>query len=165
MLKAQGIKSLIAVGSVDVYISDITLSDHSWVLAEVSPGEYLALETTAGITVPRSKNGQYYTGWTYDTPDKAKEHQRLIREFNTRVEIINDIIAEINQVTNEYNDEVNVYNSMIGGGYSSTQMNDQMEKVNRLDAVKDKLNEIKDSMELELLNIKGSLEVIATPIL
>jgi len=38
MLKAQGIKSVVVVGDVDIPLSDIVQSDHAWVLAEVASG-------------------------------------------------------------------------------------------------------------------------------
>lgn len=165
MLKAQGISAVIVVGNLDRPIMEITGSNHSWVLAEVAPGEYLALETTAGTVVPREKNGMYYRGWTYATPSLAKEHQRLIREYNTRVEIVNDMNSEINGVVAEYNAEVAVYNQMIGGGYTQAQMDAQNALIEQLKAVKDKLVEVKESMEEELYNIQDELASIATPML
>lgn len=54
MLKAQGIKSILVVGNKDMAIDDILNSNHAWVLAEIAPGEYLALETTAGRVVQKS---------------------------------------------------------------------------------------------------------------
>ncbi|GAH82550.1 unnamed protein product, partial [marine sediment metagenome] len=43
MLKAQGINALIQIGNVETGAKDITEADHAWVLAETSPGQYLAL--------------------------------------------------------------------------------------------------------------------------
>ena len=68
MLKAQGISAIIAVGNKDTAIADIIQSNHAWVLAEVAPGEYLALETTGGYVVPRSQNTLYYRGWSFNSP-------------------------------------------------------------------------------------------------
>ena len=52
MLKTFGIEALIQVGNVHQAVNEITESDHAWVLAEIAPGQYLALETTGGQVVP-----------------------------------------------------------------------------------------------------------------
>jgi len=100
MLKAAGIDSVVAVGRIDSAISDILDSNHAWVLAEVAPGQYLALETTAGFTVPESENPLYYRGWSFDSPADLKAYNDLIREYNTRV-------GFRNLLANEYNDSTN----------------------------------------------------------
>src|SRR5208337_4944295 len=51
MLKTQGINAKLNVGRVDQDISDIKDANHVWVLAEVAPNSYLALEATGGYSV------------------------------------------------------------------------------------------------------------------
>jgi outer membrane murein-binding lipoprotein Lpp len=104
MLKAQGIDSLIVVGNKDSAVGDILLSNHAWVLAEVAPGEYLALETTGGYTVTESQNSLYYQGWAFGNPGDFKSYNDLVNEHNVRVEIHNDMVAEANAVGEEYED-------------------------------------------------------------
>ena len=162
MLKAQGISATIVVGSIESPIMEITASNHSWVLAEVGPDELLALETTSGRVIPRDQNGLYYRGWTYDTPAEAKEHQRMMREYNTRVKIINDINDEINQVTTERNDEVGTYNVMIAGGYTSAEIEAQLVVIDQKAAIKQKLVEVMESMEDQLNALKAEIEGMAT---
>jgi hypothetical protein len=72
MLKAQGINAKINVGNVDKDITDIRDADHAWVLAEISPGSYLALEATGGYSVQKTDNPRYYYGWSYDNPKELK---------------------------------------------------------------------------------------------
>ena len=100
MLKAAGIDSIVAVGRTDAAITDILESNHAWVLAEVAPGQYLALETTGGFTVPESENPLYYRGWSFDSPADLKSYNDLIQEYNTR-------IGFRNLLANEYNDSTN----------------------------------------------------------
>jgi outer membrane murein-binding lipoprotein Lpp len=107
MLKAQGIDALIVVGSKDTPINDIILSDHAWLLAEVDSGQYLALETTAGYVVYENENPLYYQGWYFDSPADMKSYNELVREYNVRVEIINQIITEDQQVVAEHNQSTN----------------------------------------------------------
>ncbi|MFC1914038.1 hypothetical protein ACFLXF_02055 [Chloroflexota bacterium] len=144
MLKAQGINAIIVVGDIDMTVSDIILCDHAWVLAEVAPGEYLALEATGGYVVPESKNPLYYRGWFFDSPSGLKSHNELVREYNVRVEIRNNINDEANEVAKEYNQA------------TSPQVAD------RLKAVFDKLVELREAQEAELSKINAELKGLAT---
>lgn len=107
MLKARGISAVIAVGDIEKSIDDIVKSTHAWVLAEVAPGEYLALETTGGRVVTRSENPLYYRGWSFESPAKIKDYTRLIWEYNIRVDIHNDILAEDIAVVEAHNQTSN----------------------------------------------------------
>ncbi len=144
MLKAQGINAVIAVGNIDNPISDILQSNHAWVLAEVAPGEYLALETTGGYVVPESENPLYYRGWTFDSPEGEKDYQKLVREYNTRVSIRNELAAEEREVVEEHN-----------------QSTDQQE-ADKLLAVRDKLAELILQHESVLNSIKAEINSLAT---
>jgi outer membrane murein-binding lipoprotein Lpp len=103
MLKAAGISSIIVVGRVDTSISDIIDSNHAWVLAEVSPGQYLALETTGGYSVSESENPLYYHGWSFDSPADLKSYNDLVQEYNTRVGFRNLLANEVNEAMSLYN--------------------------------------------------------------
>ena len=144
MLKAQGIDAVIAVGDIDVPISDIVLSDHTWVLAEVAPGENLALETTAGIVVPESENPLYYRGWTFDSPGELKSYRQLVNEYNVRVVIRNQISHDADEVFADYQQETN----------PTTR--------DKLKAVYDKLIELRDQHEAKLNEIRAEFEGLAT---
>jgi predicted nuclease with TOPRIM domain len=144
MLKAQGIDAVIVVGNKDTAISNILESNHAWVLAEVAPGENLALETTAGQVIPRSKNPLYYRGWSFNSPGELKKHNALVREYNVRVGIHNDIVDEANKVINEYN--------------QATSQN----TADKLEAVYQKLTELIEAQEAEMTDIKAELDSLAT---
>jgi len=91
MLKAQGINALIQIRNGDTGAEDITEVDHAWVLAEASPGRYLALETTGGYTVWEKDNPLYYRGWPFDNPREYKRFVELRYEYNIRVGIIKQL--------------------------------------------------------------------------
>jgi outer membrane murein-binding lipoprotein Lpp len=146
MLKAQGIKAVIVVGNKDTTISNILQSDHAWVLAEVAPGEYLALEATGGYVVPRSKNALYYRGWSFDSPVALKSHNELVREYNTRVGIRNQIAAEDNKVIEENNKATDPATA------------------ERLEAVHNKLVELIQQQEAALNNVMSEINKLATPL-
>jgi outer membrane murein-binding lipoprotein Lpp len=103
MLKAIGIDSIIAVGNVDTAISNILDSNHAWVLAEVAPGQYLALETTGGFTVTASENSSYYHGWSFVSPADLKSYNNLVQEYNIRVSFRNLLAGEVNEAIDLYN--------------------------------------------------------------
>jgi outer membrane murein-binding lipoprotein Lpp/predicted Fe-Mo cluster-binding NifX family protein len=146
MLKAQGIKAVIVVGNKDTAISNILQSDHAWVLAEVGPGEHLALEATGGYVVTKSDNRLYYRGWSFDSPTSLKSHNELVREYNTRVSIIMDIQNEAKLVADEHDRSTDPVTA------------------DKLLAVYNKLVEVRDKMDAELKNIKAELEGLANPL-
>jgi outer membrane murein-binding lipoprotein Lpp len=146
MLKAQGIKAVIVVGNKDATISNILQSDHAWVLAEVAPGEYLALETTGGYVVPRSQNSRYYRGWSFDSPVALKAHNELVREYNTRVGIRNQIAAEDNKVIAEHNKATDPTTA------------------GKLEAVHNKLVELIQQQEAALNSVMSEINKLATPL-
>lgn len=73
MLKAQGIDAKINVGNINKDITDIKDADHAWVLAEIAPNSYLALEATGGYSVQKADNPRYYYGWSFDNPKELKD--------------------------------------------------------------------------------------------
>ncbi|MFC2007536.1 hypothetical protein ACFLVB_02940 [Chloroflexota bacterium] len=112
MLQAQGIEALMQIGNIETGVADIVNADHAWVLAEVSPGDYLALECTGGRVVPQSENALYYQGWSFSSPKDIKRYQELKREWNVRVEIINQLQAAAKEAKDQWDQEINEYNEM-----------------------------------------------------
>ena len=147
MLKAQGIASVIVVGNKDAAISDILQSNHAWVLAEVEPGKYLALETTAGYSVPANKNPLYYQGWSFDSPADLKSYNTLVQEYNVRVSLRNALAGEVNAAADKYNN-------------AST----QSERDKWL-ALHDELKDLQVAQETILNNIKAQINGLATVLL
>jgi multidrug efflux pump subunit AcrA (membrane-fusion protein) len=122
LLKTQGINALMVIGDINTRITDITLCSHAWVLAEVSPGQYLALETTGGITVTRAENALYYHGWTFTSPSDIKDYQQIVVKYNTGVTFHNWLFNEETRILNLYNNSANqaeagqwlaVYNELV----------------------------------------------------
>ena len=80
MVETKGINAKIKVGDVRNDISKIQDATHAWVVAEVSPDEWIALECTGGFLVcPMSNicpvdNPRYYSGWSFESPREFKEY-------------------------------------------------------------------------------------------
>jgi hypothetical protein len=113
MLKAQGISAVIQIGNVKTPTDNITEADHAWVLAEVSLGKYLALETTGGYAVWPEENPLYYSGWAFHNPQEYKRFVKLEQQYNILDNIINGLIGEAQIVLDEYNKESNRYKELL----------------------------------------------------
>jgi CheY-like chemotaxis protein len=74
MVKTRGINAVIVVGNVTANVTRIPDVDHAWVLAEVGPLEWLAIETTGGFVVTDEENPRYYTGMKFDSPATIKDY-------------------------------------------------------------------------------------------
>ena len=79
MVKTQGINAKIELGNVDKDVTTLQDANHAWVLAEISHGEWIALETTGGFLVCDNQNicavnnPRYYKGWSFNTPKELKD--------------------------------------------------------------------------------------------
>ena len=164
MLKTHEIDAVIAVGDKDNVISDIVQCNHAWVLAEIAPGEYLALETTRGVVVPKSKNKLYYKGWSFASPSDFKKYNRLFEEYNVRVDIINQFISEINATAEEYNAAVDEWNKKYASDSSSTDAQVLDARMEEIQKKQELLTEMKREQESEMNNIMAEINGLATEI-
>jgi len=82
-IRTRGIAALIMIGNVGEDMHSIFDANHAWVLAEVRPGLYLALETTGGFVEYESQNPKYYFGHAFANPKQLKEYVALLSELDT----------------------------------------------------------------------------------
>lgn len=79
MVETQNIDAMIVVGNVEKDITSIEDANHVWVIAEIEPDEWIALETTGGFLVCADSkicpinNPRYYTGWKFSSPKELKD--------------------------------------------------------------------------------------------
>jgi hypothetical protein len=78
-LQVVGINAIIEIGDVNEDIQNYRLATHVWVLAEIEPNSWLALETTGGCVVYRDQNERYYRGWGFKTPKQFRDYDSLVR--------------------------------------------------------------------------------------
>lgn len=137
MLQAQGINAVIQIGDVEKAVVNMQDSGHAWVLAEVAPGQELALETTNGKAVKRSENPLYYAGWSFENPQEYKRFEELKYEHNIRVDIYNSLAAAQEQVAKDYNASVDTYNGIVdqynAGQASMEELNEKKESMKELE--------------------------------
>jgi hypothetical protein len=103
LLKKQGITSRLVIGNIDENITDILASDHAWILAEISPGSYLALETTGGVVYTRTEKPAYFHGWYFTSPDQVVAYHDYVAAYNEGVALRNKIAAEDNRIVDLVN--------------------------------------------------------------
>jgi hypothetical protein len=102
MLKAQGINAKINVGNVDKDVKNITDANHAWVLAEVAPNQYLALEATGGYSVRQTDNPRYYYGWSFYNPKQLKNYLQLNKQRNDAIDKYNSALSDYNNFFAQY---------------------------------------------------------------
>lgn len=141
MVETKGIKARIQIGNVKIRIKTMLDADHAWVMAEVSPGKWLAAETTGGYIVRFSKNERYYSGYSFSNPNDYKEYALLAREYNAAV------VKEQNAL-NDYNQMVRNYNN-----------SDRISKI-RLRSELDRSEAVVDARRGDLLEIAGRLKAL-----
>lgn len=110
MVETQGINAEIAVGNVDNSNADWTEYNHAWVLAEVSPDTWLALEATGGYV---TYDENYYRGYFFKNPREFKEYLELMKEYNAQIDRINQLLAEGSDTYDELVKETDYYQELV----------------------------------------------------
>ena len=176
MLKAQGVKAQLMIGDVKTGVGDIAGATHAWVLAEVPPGQYLALETTGGYAVPENENSLYYKGWAFDNPKEYNIYEELRREWNIRVDIISEMNSKMEAAKQAYQKEHDVYEDLINefnqkyaGKPVSAESESHQEKIEaQLAIVEEKegrcnqLEELIDGYQAKMESIRAEMSNLTT---
>ena len=134
ILRTEGINSKIVVGNVNE-TGNLTIEncDHVWLLAEVSPNEWIAVETTNGEVVYKEDNENYYEGFLFSNPKNYREFIKLYGDYNYQ-------FADFENEKEYYNYLVDIYND--GDYYERLQLK------SALDITKNNL-EIKEKRALD----------------
>jgi hypothetical protein len=76
---------------------------HAWVLAEVSPDFWLALECTGGYVVSSEENKSYYQGLTFSNPKNYRDFFELYRIWKIQAQDYENERFFYNQMVKTYN--------------------------------------------------------------
>ena len=106
-LKTYGIEAKIMGGTIKQNITAWNFrqlameSDHAWVVAEVSPMEKVAIETTTGAVIKSGMTGYpaYFKGIEFDSPAQIKRFEVLRKKAH-------EVCREANQLIKDWNDNV-----------------------------------------------------------
>ena len=104
MLETKGIRAKLRVGNVKTSMKSPMDANHVWVMAEVSPEKWLAVECTGGYVVYFGQNDKYYRGPVFSTPNQQKECEALWKDYFAALE--KDQVAE-----NDYKDASGEYDA------------------------------------------------------
>lgn len=169
MIKTKGIDAQIAIGNVNKRIESIAEADHAWVLAETSPSEHLALETTGGYIVWKDDNHLYYEGWFFDSPREFKRYQELRREYNIRVNMIEQLNNKALEAYQKSQEELDKYKqlaneldrtSIFAPSYNSklTELIEATATLGKYSGKVEQLNELMDEQKHELEKIVSEMK-------
>ena len=90
----KGLGAKILVGNVKADMDSVFDANHAWILAETSPGLYLALEATGGFARYASENPRCYFGHAFANPKELKEYMDLARDLRTAERKYNDALGQ-----------------------------------------------------------------------
>ena len=84
--------------------STIDSFNHAWVLAEVSPGSWLAIECTGGYIVYNDEKEKYYQGLTFSNPRNYRSFLTLYRDWKIKA-------LDYEKERSYYNELIKPYNN------------------------------------------------------
>lgn len=159
IVDTQKIPALLVAGNIEDPAADRKKYNHAWVIAELSPGQWIALETTAGTLVTRSANPNYYTGIFFKNPRDMKTYLDYTKEYNNELERLAAIQQQYTSKLAEYNAELGNYNSLVSD-YNTNYANRQLLPADYQAslALKNKIATAASTLEL----IKSGLEQISS---
>lgn len=156
MVRTRGIPAKIAVGNVGQAAAKVNEYNHAWVVAEYSPGDWIAMETTGGYLVPNEVG--YYRGIFFETPKDFKTYLDLMKDYNSEVSRIAAIAKDYNAKVEEYNTESAKLNAAV-----ATYNNDYANRaltLSQYQASQTLKSEI-DTRRLTVTRLKGELDQLA----
>lgn len=91
-----GTTNLLDSGTIDSF-------NHAWVLAEVYPGSWLAIECTAGYAVYMNENEKYYQGLTFSNPRNYRNFLSLYSDWKEKSLDYENERLSYNELVRSYN--------------------------------------------------------------
>jgi len=137
MLETEGIHAKIMIGRLDREVANLSEADHAWVVAEVSPNTWLALDPTEGQS---ATNPLYYSGWHFATPTDFKTYEQLLAQFNAQSSKYGTERLKYQRMVEEYNR---------AGILVKIEMNDEVQTQRAI--VEQRQEEMGDTLEKMLL--------------
>ena len=103
ILKTKGINAVIAVGNVDLDEYEITDWNHAWIMAEVAPNNWLAIECTGGYIVYKKDNPRYYHAHFFNNPKSLRDFNQLYKNYQIQLIEYDEAVYFYNSLVREYN--------------------------------------------------------------
>jgi hypothetical protein len=107
MVVTKGIRARLQVGNVEKYNASFAEANHAWVMAEISPGSWVALEATAGFVVDETRNPRYFTGKSFPSPAELKACAELLKQRH-------ELAVDLTTAKRDYDSLYEQYNRATG---------------------------------------------------
>lgn len=137
ILENEGIHAKIMIGRINRDVANISEADHAWVVAEISPNTWLALDPTEGQS---ATNPLYYSGWHFLTPTDFRTYEQLLAQFNAQSSKYGTERLKYQRMVEEYNN---------AGILTKIEMNDEVQTQRAI--VVQRQEEMGDTLEKMLL--------------
>jgi transcription initiation factor TFIIIB Brf1 subunit/transcription initiation factor TFIIB len=112
IVDTKGIRALLVAGNINNPDARWKDYNHVWVIAEISPKQWIALETTAGRLVRKSENQNYFKGTFFASPKDLKTNIDLRRDYNNEIARSQAIASQYNAKLTEYNTQLDRWQSL-----------------------------------------------------
>ena len=100
ILKTKGINAEIAIGNLELDDCGIGDWNHAWIIAEVGPNEWLAIECTGGYT---TEDYHYYSAHFFNSPKNLRDFSQHYKTYQSQVYEYKEAIEFYNALIEEYN--------------------------------------------------------------
>ncbi len=160
ILKERGINTEIWIGNTEKTYSNITEISHAWVMAEVEPLVWLALETAGGYVVRKEDNPLYYRGYSFDTQEEFMEYLDLRNRYNAQAERKNRMQERASSCTQRLEEMRAEFNAKYGGKQVSDESIEEMKRLSEKLGECKTLNELVNEEDRVLLGIGTEIGVM-----
>lgn len=99
-LMRKGVNARVRIGSTD--IASINSPNHAWVMAEMSPGIWIAIEPQKGIVYPE-QGSLYYRGFDFAGDAEVRQHNRCLADLREARRIYNEEVEKRDEYQARYN--------------------------------------------------------------
>ena len=130
LLKSRGINAKIRAGNMEKDDLDLREVNHAWVIAEVEPFTWLAVETTTGEVVYKDEEDKYY-GKAFDF-NSPKEFKKFIELRKGTDEVCGEAIRLEEQFNRNYADKPSTSEAYEFKGRVKQKQDDCMEILSEL---------------------------------
>lgn len=137
LLENEGIHAKIMIGRLDREVANISEANHAWIVAEISPNTWLALDPTEG---KNATNPLYYSGWHFLTPADFRTYEQLLTQFNDQSSKYGAERLKYQRMVEEYNN---------AGILAKIEMNDKVQTQKAI--VEQREEDMSDTLEKMLL--------------
>jgi hypothetical protein len=158
IVDTRGMRALLVAGNIKNPAAGWKEYNHSWVIVETAPRQWVALETTGGFLVYKNNNPNYYRGIFFENPRELKNNMDLRRDYNNGIVRYETMVNQYTAKKSEYNTEQNYYRSL-ADSYNNDYAGKDLTPAEYNESVKIK-NSL-DSEEMKLVRVKAEMDQLS----